>query len=312
MLDLDQLCELRGTDAPSPTDDEIIDHILKQGLHRIPDLGKSIRINSVRVPLILSYKKDLLDGNRRFMACKYLMSKEGESNTNFTEVPVRCVAPKTSQKTVLKIIAEMNFLDPHKEPWPRYVRAKFAIQEFERAFKALKDKDKAYKYVDANLEIGKTDLVRFRAVAHMIDEYVGYVGEKVRQEAERFGRTKFHFFEEFYNKTLKGGRALQDPDLLGEAKQLLYKYIRNQQLTSIEKIRDFAQIVRYEPARKHLKKRSGSFLVAKSMYDEYAGPRKASAKVARFCEWLENLSEADKENLSVDLKKRLVSAAKGL
>ena len=312
MLDLDQLQEMRGAHAATPTDNEIIDHILQQGLHRIPDLAKSIRMNGVRVPLILSYKKDLLDGNRRFMACKYLIRKEEQPSTNFTVVPVRCLGPKISSKTVLKIIAEMNFLDPHKEKWPQHVRVKFAIRQFDRALQELKDEDKAYEYLDYHLEVDRPTLVRWRAVIRMVEQYVSYVGEKARQEAERFGRMKFQFFEEFYNKALFGKRAIRDQKLAVEAKTLLYKYIRNQQLTSVMKVRNFAEIIRYSPAREHLKRRNGNFLVAKSMYDDYATPKRASARVMRFCEWLENLSEDEKSSLSVDLKKRLKRAVQQL
>ena len=312
MLDLDQLQELRGKDRKKPTDDEIIDHILRQGLHKIPDLAKSIRMNGVRIPLVLSYKKDLLDGNRRFMACKYLIKKEGETNPNFTVVPVKCVDPKISNETKLKITAEMNFLDPHKEEWPRNVRAKFAINQFKVALNKFKDEKKAYDYINYNLEINKPDLIRFQAVIEMINDYVKYVGKKARQEAERFGRSKFQFFEEFYNKALIGRHPIKDTKLALEAKMLLYKYIRNQQITSMMKVRNFADIVRYRPSREHLKKSTGSFAVAKSMYDDYAMPKKASARIARFCDWLEALSKAEKEILSVSLKNRLKKSVQKL
>ncbi len=48
------------------TDDQIINFIIRQGLHNLPDLAKSIKENGVRVPLVLTFEKELLDGNRRF------------------------------------------------------------------------------------------------------------------------------------------------------------------------------------------------------------------------------------------------------
>lgn len=312
LLDLEHLRILQGKKTMREiNDDEVIEYIFKQDLHKIPPLAGSIRNNGVRVPLILSHDLILLDGNRRFLACKYLMREEQEEHPNFTIVPVRSLNPSISEELKLKITAEMNFLPQHKEPWPRNVRAQFALQELERAKDKLKDEDKAYEHVAYFLQLSRADLVRFQAVLGMIKEYVAYVeaeGKKARQEAERFGRRKFHFFEEFYNKALIGGKAIQDEASREEAKLLLYKYIRNQQLSSITSIRALASIVRYPPAKKQLQKKGGSFLLAKTMYDDYALPRKASAKITRFCEWLEALSSKEKEIISDALKKRIQNA----
>jgi hypothetical protein len=322
LLDLEQLKELLGKPRVSAlSDDEIISYIIKQGLHKIPDLAESIEMNGVRVPLILSFKRILLDGNRRFLACRYLINTKKARLPNFTIVPVKCIAPHASSALKLKIIAEMNFLDQHKEEWPRNVRAKFAVQEFESALARLKDEDKAYDYIDYFLQVSRTDLKRFQAVLAMINEYVEYTskegqkeqeGQKARQEAERFGRTKFHLFEEFYNKALTGPGTLRDARLAKEAKELLYRYILKQELLSITNVREFAVIVRYEPSRDHLKKANGSFLFAKAIYDDFATPKKATARISRFCEWLENLTNADKAKIPPHLKERLLKAAQTL
>ena len=73
VLDLDHIQQILEKDLSKITDDEIIDHIIHKNLHRIPALAKSIKLNSVRVPLVLSYGKTLIDGNRRLFACRYLM-----------------------------------------------------------------------------------------------------------------------------------------------------------------------------------------------------------------------------------------------
>lgn len=316
LLDLEHLHELKkGRSVASLKDEDIIDYILKQGLHKIPDLASSIRMNGVRVPLIISYGGDLLDGNRRFLACKYLVATEKVLLNNFTTVPVKCVAPHASASLKLKIIAEMNFLDQHKEEWPRNVRAQFAVQEFEKARRRLADDDKAYTFINYFLQVGRADLKRFQAVLAMIKEYVesvGQTGQKARQEAERFGRSKFQLFEEFYNKALAGAGAIKEPNVAAESKALLYRYIVNQQLLSITNVREFAKVVRYEAARNQLKKPSGSFSLAKSLYDEYSTPRKATARVTRFCEWLENLPSDERSQISSTLADRLFHAVQAL
>jgi hypothetical protein len=311
-LDLEHLLqELGKKKIRNLSDDEIVDYILEQGLHKIQELAGSIKKNGVRVPLTLSYKKELLDGNRRFLACKYLIAHEKVINENFTKVPVYCLKPDIDKELRLKIIAEMNFLPDHKEPWTREVRAKFAVEQFDKFFIEFKDEEKAYNQVDYLLDVNKQDLKRFKSVLGMINEYINYVEKdtaQTKQSAERFARAKFHFFEEFYNKTCLGNTPIRDNKILRKSKQLLYKYLLNQQINSLTKIRELAEIVRYDPARSHLEKPNGNFELARAIYQDYSRPKKAGPKILHFCEWLENLSKNERAEISGELKKRLLSA----
>lgn len=315
LLDLQHLKQLSQQTKKKLIDDDIINYILNQGLHKISALAESIKTNGVRVPLIVSSKLELLDGNRRFLACRYLQNTEEQQLPTFTVVPVKCTSPKISKNLKLKIIAEMNFLPQHKEEWPREVRASFALQLFEEAEKKFKDQEKAFDHVEYLLHVSKPDLKRFQAVRQMIADYANYVakeGEGARQEAERFGRAKFQFFEEFHNKALTGSRESKDPEVSKEIKNLLYTYIRNQQLTSMMKVREFAEIVHYEPARRLLKKADGTFRVAKLLFDDYAQQKESAVKIQSFCEWLENLTSKEKSQISHELRVRLLNAAQKL
>lgn len=316
-LDLEHILqELGKKDIKDLSDEQIIDYILQQGLHKIQELAGSIKKNGVRVPLTLSYDKELLDGNRRFIACKYLLKHEKEKDERFTKIPVRCLQPRIDDDLFLKIISEMNFLPEHKEEWPREVRARFAVGLFEDFLKEFKGKeDKAYKKINYLLEIKKIEIQTFRNVLGIIKDYITYVDEnikKAKQSAERFVRTKFHFFEEFYNKVYKGKDPMVDSKLIQESKELFFRYIINQQLNSIGDIREFAQVIRYDPAKNHLKKSSGNFEVARSMYQDYSRPKKTGAKIIHFCEWLEGLTKEEKDQISPRLKERLSSAIKDL
>jgi ParB/Sulfiredoxin domain len=313
LLDFAHLAELTGkTKTGKITEPEFIEYIIGQGLHNIPDLADSIKVNGVRVPLIVSYAQELLDGNRRLLACKYLLSGGGEQLSTFLIVPVKCTAPRIGESLKLKIIAEMNFLPDYKEPWPREVRAAFAIQQFQDALAKFKDENKAYQHVEYFLQLKKADVKRFQAVLAMLQEYADYAereGKKARQEAERFGRSKFQFFEEFYNKALTGKNAVKEAT---EAKQLLYRYVRNQQLASMLKVREFAEVIRYEPARNLLKKEDGTFRVAQQLYADFSQQKEVSIKVTGFCEWLEALTAKEKNQIEPGLKQRLLKLVEKL
>lgn len=315
-LDLQHLLEELGeTNTEDLSDNNIIDYIFKQGLHKIDDLAGSIRKNGVRVPLVLTYEKKLIDGNRRFLACHYLMKTRKEREEKFTKVLAHCLKPKIDKNLRLKIISEQNFLSDFKEAWPREVRANFAVERYNEFLKETNDEEEAYRKVKYFLEISKQDLDRFRAVLEMITEYVEYVNNsavKTKQDAERFARLKFHFFEEFYNKTCKGRTPIKTPDLLKEANELLYKYILDNQVNSTIKVRELAGIVRYEPTRKYLQRPKASFEIARTNYQDYARPKKAVLKITHFCEWLEDLTSTEKEEIPDSLKEKLIKAIKSL
>ena len=315
-LDLQHLLEELGkTNTEDLSDKDIIDYIFKQGLHKISDLAGSIRKNGVRVPLVLTYEKKLIDGNRRFLACHYLLKTRKERDERFTNVFAHCLKPKIDKNLRLKIISEQNFLSDFKEPWPREVRAKFAVDRYNEFLKEYKDEEEAYKQVKYFLEINKQDVHRFRAVLEMIAEYVEYVNNsavKTKQDAEIFARSKFHFFEEFYNKTCKGRTPIKGPNLIKEANELLYKYILNDQLSSTIKVRELAGIVRYEPTKKYLQKPRASFEIARTNYQDYARPKKAVLKITHFCEWLEDLTRTEKKEIPDSLKEKLIKAVKSL
>jgi hypothetical protein len=310
-LDLQHLLEKLGlTQIVDLTDEQIIDYILKQSLHKIQELAGSIEKNGVKVPLILTYKKELIDGNRRFLACKYLFKTE-PSDEKFTKIPVRCLPPHIDKDLRLKIISQENFLPDYKEPWPREVRAKFAVDRYDEFLKEYKDEDKAYQQIKYFLEISKQELQTFKAVLGMIEEFVKYVknyAAKNKQDAEKFARSKFHFFEEFYNKTQKGRNPIKDRTLLRTGNDLLYKYILDEQISSTMRVRELSEIIRYEPTLKYLQKPQASFEIARSNYQDYARPKKAALKIGHFCEWLENLTDEEKKEITKALKERLIRA----
>lgn len=312
LLDIEHLLKESGQrDVGQLSDDEIINSIVKKGLHKITDLAKSIKMNGVRLPLILTYGKELLDGNRRFIACKYLLTTEKEKNSKFETVTVHCLKAPLSKSLRYKIISEMNFLPDHKEQWPREVRAKYIRQLFNE-YKEKHGEKKAIEEVTFLLDINKSDIFRFIEVLRMIDEYIKFTGEKsdqAKREAETFAREKFHFFEEFYNKDI---RTKENKNIIDEDKELFYGYLLNKQLISVTGIRDFASMLQYSSVRKIIKSKKETLDYAKSIYDDIVIPKRASSKIERFCEWLEGLSKKEIRDIAEDVKKRLLNAIKKL
>ncbi|MFH2068811.1 MAG: ParB/Srx family N-terminal domain-containing protein [Candidatus Omnitrophota bacterium] len=311
-LDIEHLVAESGLkDTKGLSDKEIISSIIKKGLHKITDLAKSIKMNGVRLPLILTYEKELLDGNRRFIACKYLQSKEKGKDAKFETVPAYCLKPHLSRRLRYRIISEMNFLPDHKEQWPREVRAKYTSQLFTE-YKAKYDEQRAIEEVTFLLDVSKSDIYRFINVLQMIKEYVKFSEKKskeAKKSAETFAREKFHFFEEFYNKDIKNR---QNPTAIKEDKKLFYGYLFDKQLISTTGIRDFAAMLQYSSVRKIIKSGNETLSYAKSVYDDFVIPKRAFLKIERFCEWLESLSKKELQIISDDVRERLSKAVKRL
>lgn len=313
-LDIEHLAKESGAkDVKALSDEEIISYILKNGLHRIKGLAGSIKANGVRIPLTLTYKKELLDGNRRFIACKYLLDTEQKRDPKFEMVNVHCLKPHLSASLRYKIIAEMNFLPDHKEPWPQEVRAKYIRKLFNEYKRKYNNEEKAIEEVTFLLGENKSLIYRFIEVLQMIKGYVKFAGEKsdeAKREAEIFAREKFHLFEEFYNKDISKKDASRNKKAINKHKHLFYEYLYNKQLISITGVREFAKMLQYPKVRKFIEGQKQTLDYAKSVYDDYAIPKRMLSRIERFCDWLEGLSRKEIKNMHPDIKQRLLKAIK--
>jgi len=305
LLDLEHLAKESGLqDIGKLSDEDIIKSIIKNGLHKIKELAKSIKMNGVRVPLIITYEKEILDGNRRFIACKYLLDTEEEQKDEFKSVLAYCLKPNLSKNLRYKIISEMNFLPDHKEKWPREVRAKYIRQLFIEYREKYGEK-KAINEITFLLGIGKSDVYRFIAVLNMINEYKNFakkISEQAEKEAELFAREKFQFFEEFYNKYIK---AKVHSKGIKNDKELFYYYLFNKQLVSVMAIRDFAAMLQYPSIKKIVRKKKETLDYAKAIYDDAIIPKRTAYTIIKFCELMESLSAQKIRSIADDLKERL-------
>lgn len=314
-LDIEHLASESGAkDVNKLSDDEIISYVIKNSLHHIVELAKSIKANGVRVPMTLTYNKELLDGNRRFIACKYLLDTEKKKESQFEVVTVHCLKPGISKELRYKIISEMNFLPDHKERWPQGVRAKYICKLFDE-YKEKYGEKKAIGEVTFLLDIKKADIYRFTEVLDMINEYVKLAEKKsdeAKKEAEIFARDKFQLFEEFYNKDISKKDKSKQQAAINEDKELFYEYLYNKQLISITGVRDFATMLQYPSVRNVIRTKKETLDYAKSIYDDIALPKRSSSKIERFCEWLEGLSKKEIKDIHPDVKKRLMKAIQKL
>jgi hypothetical protein len=309
LLDIDHIKSELRKEENQLSDNEILSFILQQGLHKISDLAKSIKENGVRIPLVLTFNKELLDGNRRFLACQYLLRREKEKLSTFIDIPAYCVRPNIGDDLRLKIISEMNFLPDFKEEWPREVRAKFVVDNYYK-FKKEFGEEKALQKIAYELKVNNSDVGRFIYVLGMIKEYVNLQKDVLQhKKAEIFARDNFHFFEEFYNKAIHGKDLRSEARRIEDDKNVFFDYLMNNQLNSTTKIRDLAYMLQVPEAKKILKASTDNFDDAKAVFEELKLSNKASIRIERFCNWLEGLSKSKRNEISSSLKTRLIKVA---
>jgi hypothetical protein len=123
--------------ARDPTNEEMCALVLadedeKEGL-KIKQLAENIRKNGVRVPIVLSHDKKLLDGNRRYYACVFLLNNAADAGERerFSHIPAYVLQEGTTPEIEQAIITEFNFAPNMQLDWPYYVRARTVFVDYD-------------------------------------------------------------------------------------------------------------------------------------------------------------------------------------
>ena len=94
--------------------------------NKLLELAENIRLNGIRVPLVITYDKRIIDGNRRYFATRYLQdhAENDDERDSFSEVPVWVLPKSVSEKDVDRILTELNSINDCYVKWNYSVTAK--------------------------------------------------------------------------------------------------------------------------------------------------------------------------------------------
>ncbi len=134
-IHLNQFRRLRGR---GPTHDELAAILLgdlqlpgatghKADAFNIRDLARSIAVNGLQKPPILSYSGQLLDGNRRITACRLVQASDEftpDEKRNVERILVWQLTEFATPEDEDAVVVALNFESDYKEPWPEYVKAR--------------------------------------------------------------------------------------------------------------------------------------------------------------------------------------------
>jgi hypothetical protein len=94
--------------------------------NKLVELAENIRLNGIRVPLVLTYDKRIIDGNRRYFAMRYLydQTQTDDERETFSDFPVWVLPKSATKKDEDRILTELNSINDCYVKWPYSVTAK--------------------------------------------------------------------------------------------------------------------------------------------------------------------------------------------
>lgn len=296
------------------TIEEITQFIAEQDIHKLQVLADSIGRNGVQVPLFIRDDGKLLDGNRRYFACKWLQmqcrnQKVTEPHT-LLEIPVFIIKKNDlSPEMELKILAEANFIPDLKVSWPLDAQARAVEDYYQERLQHGVDHETAIVESVGVFGINRSRIIDFLDTLKLIKVFIGEGGDEIDRINRRIiVEERFVYFWEFVNKAMKGRGAFDNLAELSEVRNMFFELIgkgRDSPIKSVKQVEPLVQSRRDGTAWSMLQESKGSKLsVVVSMMNEKKEVRKDEDKVRIFLAWLK-----DAEGLTPKAKAYLLEVA---
>lgn len=297
--------------------EEITHFVVKEPVHKMGALIKSISSNGVQVPLVVSSNGRLLDGNRRFFACsaiKFDALADGKDvPDSLKRIPVVVVKEEDLCKNnnELRIIAEANFLPDLKVPWPIDAQARVIRDYLE---KSGNDVPKALNEIKSVLGISRSDAVILLESLELADEFIGAASESQEWlQRKKIVEDKFVYFWEFRNKGIHGKNGLKDSTLLKEVKEVFFSFMSKGNVNPIRNVKMVEPLIlaRHEDAYWNIIRESDGkdFAHVIHLLNEKKGEKQAEDKIRLFTTWLSSTTDLT-DQAKLRLKRLAELAAK--
>jgi hypothetical protein len=277
------------TDINAFTLNEIVDFLKEQKIMKLPELAKSIKDNNVRVPLIICDDGRLLDGNRRYFACAYLLFTEKERPPLLDLIPVKIIKKSDiDEKIEYKILAEANFVSDYKIPWTLDVKARVIYEYFKKCVSKKMSEEAIYSEIKEVFSLKKSEVKAYVESIELSKEFIEnpkLTGKK--EKLREVVQDNFVYFWEFRNKAMFGRGALSPKDL-ETVKKLFFLMMRNDRFKNMKQV---------EPMIKSFNSSGDWALMIKTgglaideieiNFKENRSTRSAEDKVRNFLNWLD-------------------------
>lgn len=311
LLDFDIL--LRNKNKQSIEDvseEEVLDFLYKERKRlKLAELMESIRHNGVKTPIIVTDSARLLDGNRRFFACKLLEKKEPD-NAFLEHIPAYVVEEKDITVEVeQKILAEANFVDDNKVPWPLDVKAKVVAEAVGVYTRQGMNENDAMKEVSKLYGIKRQVVVDYIKAKELADEFISQAeGDEDEMNRKEIINKRFVYFWEFLNKAMRGPRPIKGDDL-EEAKNAFSELMSSERIRNLKHVEPIARASAVGLNDFRNKVLTGDRIIddLDILYREAKNLKNKVDKAISFRMWLTALKYSD---MTDELRKELVNVCK--
>lgn len=272
---------------------DIVSYLAKQRALQIRKLAKSIEKNGVRVPLIILDKDwALLDGNRRYFACQYILrniQKENKTRPSVLDsIPVWVIKDKDIDFRMReKILAEANFVDDCKVEWTLDVKAKVIYEYFKNCKREKRmTLEKTYEEI---LDVYGVEKPTVDAYINSVKLSNKFVKSAPRAEKSRYReilQDKFVYFWEFWNKTHTQKIVLTDKETT-KLTELFFTMMATDRFKNMKQVEPMIRSIRDKYTWKILTDSSGSKIdQIEAMYKADKAIKSAEDKIRNFQRWL--------------------------
>lgn len=279
---------------------EITQYVAEQDVHKLEDLADSIKRNGVQVPLIVRDDGKLLDGNRRYFACEWLKmraeSHDEDPPSHLSEIPVDVIREADlTPELELKILAEANFIQDLKIPWPLDAQAR-AVAEFYSQRLEEFEMDEAIEEAVEIFGIKRQRVVDLLETLELTKEFINEARTESQQiERRAIVEDKFVYFWEFRNKATKGRGAFNDKKELREVKRVFFDYMAkgpDSPIKNVKQVEPLVQSRRVPMAWEILNESKGTKLpLVVSIVTDKKEERRAEDRIRVFLAWLKEAGE---------------------
>jgi len=234
-----QVARLQRENNEVPNDDLLYDRFEKDPDLAIESLARNIIQNGLRERVVLSGDKKLLDGNRRYLAHRWI-AKHGkpQERQKFSIVPVWVLRDEYSKpEFVSRVIAEYNLLDDFKKEWSDYVKAKFLHEEY-NSNKGYTLKDLVTLYGGPGFGYGK--IVEFIRTYDVMMDFVNCSPDQ--DSALDLAHKNFIWFQQLW-RSYRGEISNDE-----EFQSTVFDNIRNDRIGKTDHLKNLKDLRKYKEA----------------------------------------------------------------
>ena len=290
--------------------DDITDFLAEQRNLKIQSLAQSIERNGVRVPLIILEDGTLLDGNRRYFACYYLLkqatSEEKQRPATLDSIPVWVVKNKdVDYRTKQKILAEANFVPDYKVEWTLDVKANVIFNYFTTCVKNKMSREKIYKEISDVYSVDRSTVDAYVESIRLSKEFIKSAPRGQKDRYREILQDKFLYFWEFRDKAFTKTLNLNKKEI-SVLKKMFFAMLAHDRLKNYKQVEPMVRAIKDVYEWKILTESSGAKIdQIEALYKEKKAIKSAEDKIRNFLRWLDHSDASSFTKAAIKLIKYL-------